>query len=69
MRVTYDAENNLAYISLVPHGAVESEEVVDGIVLDFDEAGHLVGIEFLNGRVLHPALLAAAESPKGTGND
>jgi uncharacterized protein YuzE len=73
MRLTYDEEVGAAYLrlrtdnddvgtvsskSITPPGA---EHADDRIVLDFDQAGRLVGIEFLTpeDRLL-PSILAAA---------
>jgi uncharacterized protein YuzE len=59
--VKYDAEANAAYIRLSPEPVEESEEVADGIVLDFDAAGRLVGLEVLDARAhLPPDLLTKA---------
>ncbi len=52
--VDIDREHDLAYILLRPElrgrrGAVaRSVRVAEDIVLDLDESGHLIGIEFLN---------------------
>ena len=46
----YDRETNAAYIRF-SHGSVsESEEVTDGVVLDFDAQGRIVGMEVLDAR-------------------
>jgi uncharacterized protein YuzE len=60
--VTYDAQVDAAYIRLQPEDSgleVEETVTVDAdINLDFDHAGHLVGIEILAARrLLHPALI------------
>ncbi len=41
----YDPDSDMLYIELVNVASVESEEVVPGIVLDFDASGRAVGIE------------------------
>ena len=70
MRVTYDDEADAAYIYLVQaHGKITRTlecgkfEKGDGINLDFDEFGTLVGVEiYLNARKVLPAdLMAVAE--------
>jgi uncharacterized protein YuzE len=45
---TYDPEADAAYIYLADATVAESEEVADGVVLDFDDGGRVVGIEVLN---------------------
>ena len=47
MRLKIDKENDTLYLRLDENAIVESEEVQPGIVLDFDEAGKVVGIEVL----------------------
>jgi uncharacterized protein YuzE len=48
--VTYDAEVDAAYIRFSRHKVRESEEVAQGIVLDYDETGRIVGMEVLNAK-------------------
>lgn len=65
MIITYDPEVDAAYIylkgSIAPGEAHKQLRTPDpDIVLDFDAAGHLIGIELLRGALLHPALIAAA---------
>lgn len=45
MKITYYPEDDVIYIDLQDKPSVESEEVSPGIVVDFDENGHPVGIE------------------------
>lgn len=45
MRFQYYAETDSLYIDLAEKAGVDSREVAPGIVLDFDEAGRLVGID------------------------
>ena len=45
MKVEYDATTDSLYISLNEGVSAESEEVTDGVVLDFDDAGKVVGID------------------------
>lgn len=57
----YDPEVDAAYIRFSSEPVQESEEVSAGIVLDYDEAGHIVGMEVLDARRnLPPAMLTAA---------
>ena len=60
--VTYDPNNGLAYIKLGEGKYVESEEVLPGIILDFDESGALIGIELLNANKQLPGNLRQTES-------
>ena len=45
MKVEYDITTDSLYISLNEGVSAESEEVTDGVVLDFDDAGRVVGID------------------------
>ena len=45
MKLHYDRETDSLYIELLDRPSVDSEEVLDGIVLDFDEKRKLVGID------------------------
>lgn len=48
MRLQYDRETDSLYIHLSARPSVESEEVSEGVVLDFDASGTLVGIDIEN---------------------
>lgn len=74
MQITYDAEADAAYITVVDEIRLgEATQQVHSIatpggrgeiVLDFDEDDRLLGIEILGARaVLAPAVLAAASAP------
>lgn len=45
MKLSYDPATDSLYIHLADRPSVDSDEVSDGMVLDFDEAGALVGID------------------------
>ncbi len=45
MIVEYFPEADMLYIRLTDGVSTESEEIIPGIVLDFDAENHLVGIE------------------------
>lgn len=45
MNISYDQTTDSLYIHLADRASVESEEVQDGVVLDFDASGALVGID------------------------
>lgn len=66
--VTYEPQHGgAAYIYLVgdiPSGGVKrTMQVSPDINLDFDAMGRLIGIELLNGALLHPDLFARAIKP------
>ena len=68
LRVSYDPSADAAYIYLQPPDVTEpsvvrTECVTDGINLDFDDNGRLVGVEVLSTTLLHPALLAESAAP------
>ena len=48
MKVNYHPDTDSLYIDLSEATSVESREVSEGIVLDYDEAGNLVGIDIDN---------------------
>ncbi len=45
MRINYYAETDSLYIDLSAKPSVDSREVSEGIVLDYDAEGNLVGID------------------------
>lgn len=45
MRLSYDPGTDSLYIHLVERPAADSDEVTDGVVLDYDASGALVGID------------------------
>jgi uncharacterized protein YuzE len=45
MKLQYDRETDSLYIDLNARPSVDSREVQDGVVLDFDAAGQIVGID------------------------
>jgi uncharacterized protein YuzE len=48
MRIEYDPEVDALYVRLTESKIIESEQVQPGIILDFDAAGKVVGVEVLN---------------------
>ena len=59
--VKFDPAADAAYIRFSCQTVLESEEVSEGIVLDFDENGRIVGMEVLQARKhLPPAMLTEA---------
>ena len=45
MRLSYDPKTDSLYIHLTEKPSVDSDEVADGVVLDFDHDGGIVGID------------------------
>jgi uncharacterized protein YuzE len=45
MKLNYDAETDSLYIDLAERPGADSREISDGVVLDFDSQGELVGID------------------------
>ena len=45
MRINYYAETDSLYIDFSSKPSVDSREVSDGVVLDYDAEGNLVGID------------------------
>ena len=45
MRFQYFPETDTLYLELKENPSVESEEITDGVVVDYDEKGEIVGIE------------------------
>lgn len=48
MKVSYHAETDSLYIDLADRPGVETREVSEGVLLDYDAAGQLVGIDIDN---------------------
>ncbi len=47
MRIRVDKDSDALYFRLDDKRIVESEEVRPGVILDFDEEGRVIGVEFL----------------------
>ncbi len=45
MKINYYPETDSLYIDLSHKASVDSREVSDGVILDYDELGNLVGID------------------------
>lgn len=45
MKLNYYKETDSLYIDLSSKSSVESREISEGVVLDYDEEGHLTGID------------------------
>jgi uncharacterized protein YuzE len=48
MKLNYHPETDSLYIDLSEHASVESREISEGVVLDYDAQGKLVGIDIDN---------------------
>ena len=48
MKLAYYAKTDSLYIDLSEHPSAESREISEGIVLDYDAEGNLVGIDIDN---------------------
>lgn len=47
MKLRVDKEGDALYFRLDESAIVDSEEVRPGVILDYDEVGRVVGVEFL----------------------
>ena len=50
MKLNYHRDTDSLYIDLLEKPSVESREISAGVVLDYDAAGNLVGIDIDNAR-------------------
>ncbi len=48
MKISYYSETDSLYIDLSDRESTESREISEGVVLDYDELGNLVGIDIDN---------------------
>ena len=53
MRVRVDHGADAVYVNLTDRPIKESEEVADGIVVDYDNQGRIVGVEILDASKRH----------------
>jgi len=51
MKLNYYPDTDSLYIDLSEQTSVESREISEGIILDYDAAGNLVGIDIDNASV------------------
>jgi uncharacterized protein YuzE len=64
MKLHYDKETDSLYIDLNSRPGVDSREIQDGLVIDFDEAGRVVGIDIQHAsKVLDLTSLEAESLP------
>ena len=50
MKITYDPEADALYIALRDVPAADGIDIEDGVSVDLDKDGHLIGIEILDAR-------------------
>jgi uncharacterized protein YuzE len=50
MKITYDHSVDALYIQLADHPVVQTKQINDSCILDFDEFDHVIGIEILDAR-------------------
>ncbi len=50
MKIEYDAEVDALYIELRKGKAARNLDIEDGVTVDLDEDGHIVGIEILDAK-------------------
>lgn len=48
MKLKYYPDTDSLYIDLSHRTSAESREISEGVVLDYDESGHIVGIDIDN---------------------
>lgn len=64
MKFHYYPDTDSLYIDLSEKTSVDSREVAPGVVLDFDEEGHLVGIDIQHAsRIVNLTRLEAESLP------
>ena len=64
MKLNYYPETDSLYIDLAERSSVESKEVSEGVVLDYDSEGNIVGIDIDNaGKKLELRTLVLSKLP------
>ncbi len=48
MRINYDKQSDAMYIRFSEAKYYESDEVKEGVILDFDKKGKIIGVEVLD---------------------
>ena len=56
MKIKYDKEVDILYVQFAEEKVKESDESKQGIIIDYDDKGNIVGIEVLNAstKMEHP---------------
>lgn len=63
MKIDFDPEVDSAYLQLDDEKIIESEEVIPGVVFDFNSRGGLVGVEILGVKKKDPRHLLSLKIP------
>ncbi len=53
--IKYDPEMDAAYLKIQDGEYVESEEISDGVILDYDKNDNVIAVEFLGASTLSPS--------------
>ena len=48
IKISFDEENDIFYLSLKPGAAVDSEEITENVRIEYDANGQIIGIEIFN---------------------
>jgi len=48
IKISFDEENDVIYLSLREGAAIDSEEITEDVRIEYDAQGHIVGIEIFN---------------------
>jgi uncharacterized protein YuzE len=48
MKITYDPEADVLYIALRDAPAADGMDVEEGVTVDLDKGGHIIGVEILD---------------------
>jgi uncharacterized protein YuzE len=56
--VNYDRDVDAAYFRIENKTVLDSEEIADGIIVDYDEDDNIVGIELLGVKTINPGNFA-----------
>lgn len=57
-RIEYDPEVDAAYFQIEDRPVVDSEEIADGIIVDYDEDDQVVAVELLGVKTIDPQTLS-----------
>ena len=68
MKLHYDPETDSLYIDFNARPGADSQEIAEGVVVDFDEAGSIVGIDIQHAsQVVDLTTLEVDRLPASTG--
>ncbi len=56
--ISYDPEVDAAYVRIENKIVLESEEIADGIILDYDDHSEIIGVELLGIKMIDPQNLS-----------